>query len=109
MDIVLNKVVVKIDGKDYQFYKLNLGFNRELIELQSDLNKMTNQLAKKYNIEVSQIDSCPDVTPAEQLDIAKLNLQMSNSMKKLLVDPKDSGIIDKLDSSNISELITALK
>lgn len=107
--IELNKVGIEIDGKVYEMYKINFGFQRRLIEIQSEQNKLLNSIAKKYNIEVKEIDSCNKITGDEKLSIADNNLKMQESLHCLFVNKDEAKILDSFDMKNATELITALQ
>lgn len=109
MAITLNKVGVEIDGKVYQFYKLNFGFQRKLVELQSNLNKMQNEIAKKYNIEVSDIEGNEEISEDEKLELAKAGLQLQSVIAELFVNPDEAKILDNFDEDSLKQLIEALK
>jgi len=109
MAIELNKVGIDIDGKTYQFYKLSFGFQRKLVEVQSNLNRIRNELAKKYNVEVEEINDNPNVTESEKLEVARASLDLQGAMAGLFVNPEEADILDNFDSTNIGELIEALK
>lgn len=109
MAITLNKVGVEIDGKVYEFYKLSFGFQRKLVEVQSNLNKLQNNIAKKYDVEVSEINTSEKVPDGEKLEVAKAGLALQDAIASLFVNPDEAKILDNFDSSNIGELIEALK
>ena len=109
MAITLNKVPIEIDGKTYEFYKLSFGFQRKLVEVQSKLNKMQNDVAKKYNIDVATINESPEVSEGEKLEIARSGLELQDAIGGLFVNPAEAAILDNFDGSNIGELIEALK
>lgn len=109
MSIQLNKVGIEIDGTTYQFYKLTFGFQRRLVEVQSNLNKLQNAVAKKYNIPVSEVNESSQVSEEEKLEIARAGLEMQDALSGLFVNPDEASILDNFDSSNIGELIEALK
>lgn len=107
--IELNKVGIEIDGKVYQFYKLNFGFQRRLIELQSNINKLTDSIAKEHGIEVSEVATSDKVTQAQRLQIADGNLKMQEVLATLFVNKDEAKILDNFDMQNATELITALQ
>lgn len=109
MGITLNRVKIDIDGKNYEFYKLNFSFQRKLVEVQSNLNKLQNEVAKKYNIEVSEINDTDTVSESEKLEIATAGLEIQEALKSLFVNPEEAEILGNFDGSNIGELIEALK
>ena len=107
--IELNKVGIEIDGKVYQFYKMSFGFQRKLIEVQSNLDKMTNEIAKKYEIGIDEINTSDKVSNTEKLAIAKASLEMQDALTGLFVNEKEAVILDNFSADNVSELITALQ
>lgn len=109
MAIQLNKVGVEIDGKIYQFYKLSFGFQRRLIEVQSNLNKLSNETAKKYNVEVEEVTDSPKVPEADKLEIAKAGLELQGALSSLFVNPEEASILDNFDGDSLTQLIEALK
>lgn len=109
MGIQLNKVGVEIDGKVYQLYKLSFGFQRKLIEVQSNMNKMQNEVAKKYNVEVEAINDSAEVPESVKLDLARAGLELQDAIGSLFVEPSEAKILDNFDGSNIGELIESLK
>jgi len=109
MAITLNRVGIEIDGKTYEFYKLSFGFQRRLIEVQSNLNKLQNEVAKKYEVEVSDINTSDLIPESEKLEIARAGLELQDAIASLFVKPEEAKILDNFDGSNIGELIEALK
>lgn len=109
MAITLNKVGIEIDGKVYQFYKLSFGFQRKLIEVQTNVGKLQSDIAKKYGIDKDDINDSKDVSASEKLEIAKAGLELSNALSGLFVNPEEAVILDNFDSANIEELIKSLK
>lgn len=109
MAITLNRIRIEIDGKEYEFYKLTFAFQRKLIEVQSSLNKLQNEIAKKYDVDVADINESDKVPDGDKLEIAKASLQMQDAIASLFVNPEEAKILDNFDSSNIGELIEALK
>ena len=107
--IELNKVGIDIDGKVYQFYKINFGFQRRLIELQSELNKKTNAIAHKYGIEISEIDASDKPTNSEKLSISESSLKIQEALGCLFVNKDEAKILDNFDMQNATELIAALQ
>lgn len=107
MAIQLNKVIVKIDDKPYEFRKMNFGFQRRMIELQKGLKNKQKELAKKYDVEISELDS--KITEDEQLEIAEIVLGIQSTVAELFVKPEDASILDQFDQDNITELITSLQ
>lgn len=109
MSITLNRVGVEIDGKVYNFYKLSFGFQRRLIEVQSSLDKLQNDIAKKYNIDIADVANSDKVSASEKLEIARAGLDIQEAMKSLFVNPEESAILDNFTADNVTELINALK
>ena len=109
MAITLNRIGVDIDGTVYEFYKLSFGFQRRLVEVQSRLNKLQNEIAKKYNIDVSEINKSKEVTGTEKLEIASAALELQDAVASLFVKPEEAKILDNFDGTNIGLLIEALK
>lgn len=109
MAITLNKVGIEIDGKVYEFYKLSFGFQRKLIEVQSNVSKLQNTLAKKYSIEVSELDTSDKVTNDEKLELAKAGLEVTDALRGLFVNKEEAVILDNFDSENLTELVNSLK
>ena len=107
--IELNKVGIEIDGKVYQFYKVNFGFQRRLIELQSGINKQANAISKKYGIKISEISTSDKPTNEEKLSISEGNLNIQYSLACLFVNKDEAKILDSFDMQNATELITALQ
>ena len=109
MAITLNRIGIDIDGTVYEFYKLSFGFQRRLVEVQSNLNKLQNEIAKKYNIDVSEINESKEVTETEKLEIASAGLELQDAVASLFVKPEEAKILDNFDGTNIGLLIEALK
>jgi len=109
MAITLNKVGVEIDGKVYQFYKLSFGFQRKLVEVQSNLNKLTNETAKKYGVDVSEVNDSDKVPEEAKLEIAKAGLELQEALATLFVNPEEAKILDNFDEDSLTQLIEALK
>ena len=107
--IQLNKVGVEIDGKVYQLYKLSFGFQRQLIEVQSNLKSITNEIAKKHGIAVDEVNSSDKVSEDEKLEIARTSLQLQDALSGLFVNPEEAKILDHFDSDSVTELIQALQ
>lgn len=109
MAITLNKVGVEIDGKVYNFYKLSFGFQRKLVEVQSNLNKLTNETAKKYGVDVSEVNNSDKVPEEAKLEIAKAGLELQEALATLFVNPEEASILDNFDGDSLAQLIEALK
>lgn len=109
MAITLNRVGIEIDGQVYQLYKLSFGFQRKLIELQSNINKQTNEIAKKYSIDKAEVSTSELVTQEEKLAIAELSLTMQDALAELFVNPEEAKILDNFSGHNVTELINSLQ
>lgn len=109
MGITLNKVGVEIDGQTYQFYKLTFGFQRKLVEVQSNLDKLRNEIAKKYDIDPETVTDSDKVTESEKLSVAKAGLELQEAIASLFVKKEESAILDNFDNESITQLIEALK
>lgn len=109
MKIELNKVGVDIDGKVYQFYKLNFGFQRKLVELQSTLDKLRNEIAKRHDIDIAEVTSSDKVSKEDKLTVAKASMDIHSAMAGLVVNQDEVGVIDLLDSESLQQLIQALR
>jgi len=109
MGITLNKVGVEIDGQVYQFYKLSFGFQRKLVEVQSNLNKLTNDMAKKYGIDADAINESDKVSESDKLEIAKAGLELQDALGSLFVNPEEAKVLDNFDGDSLTQLIDALK
>lgn len=107
--IELNKVGIEIDGKVYQFYKMNFGFQRKMIELQSNLSRMLNDAAKKYGVDVSEVNESDKVPQDIKLQLATLSLDMQEVVSNLFVNKEEAAILDMFDADSVNKLITALK
>lgn len=109
MAITLNRVKIEIDGKEYEFYKLSFGFQRKLIEVQSKINKLQNEIAKKYGVDVQEITTSDKIPDNDKLELAKSSLELQDVIASLFVNPEEAKILDNFDGTNIGELIEALK
>lgn len=109
MPIKLNRVKIEIDGKEYEFYKLSFGFQRKLIEVQSKINKLQNEIAKKYGVDVQEITTSDKIPDNDKLELAKSSLELQDVIASLFVNPEEAKILDNFDGTNIGELIEALK
>jgi len=107
--IELNKVGIEIGGKVYEMYKLNFGYQRKLLEIHKEQNKLLSSIAKRHGIEVSEIYSSDKVTVNERLEIADGDLKSQESMECLFVNKEDAVILKSLNSKNAAEIITALR
>lgn len=109
MGITLNKVNVEIDGKVYQLYKLTFGFQRRLIEVQTNLSKLQTEVAKKYNIEPELVAESDKVPEAVKLEIARNSLELQDALGSLFVNKDDAAILDNFDGDSLQQLIEMLK
>lgn len=105
--IELNKVGVEIDGKVYHFRKMSFGFQRRMVELQSNIAEKNKQLAKKYDVAVDKLDD--EMSAEDKLEVAKMNLGIQDVIASLFVNPEQAAILDNFDSDAITQLITALQ
>lgn len=109
MSIQLNKVGIDIDGKVYNFYKMSFGFQRKLIEVQSNLSKKTEAMAKKYGIAAAEVTTSAEVSDSDKLELAKASLDMQDALAGLFVDPEEAKILDNFDAESVKQLIEALQ
>lgn len=109
MAITLNKVGVEIDGKVYEFYKMSFKFQRQLIELQSNIDELTNKIAKEHGISPEEVNDSDKVPTKDKLEIAKASLAMQEVLASLFVDPDDAVILDNFSGDNVAELINSLQ
>lgn len=91
------------------FYKISFGFQRRLVEVQSNLNKLQNEVAKKYDITVEEIIESKEVTDTEKLLIASTGMEIQEVLAALFVNKEEASVLDNFDESNIGELILALQ
>lgn len=105
--IELNKVGIEIDGKVYQFRKMNFGFQRRMLELQSTISDKNKQYAKKYDVSVDELEK--KLNQEEQLEMARLSLQMQEVVANLFVNKEEATILDDFDADNLTQLIEALQ
>lgn len=108
MAIKLNIVGIDIAGKVYKFYKLSLGFQRKLVEAQTNINKVQNGIAKKYDIKADDVSTSEKVSEDEKLDLARKSLEVQDALTSLFVNPEEAKVLDNFDGDNIEELIEAL-
>lgn len=109
MSIQLNKVGIEIDGTVYQFYKMSFGFQRRMIEMQSNLTKTMSEIAKKYGVETSEINISDKVPVEAKLELAKVSLEIQEVVGSLFVNKDEAVLLDNFSPDNITELIEALK
>lgn len=107
MSITLNTVGIEIDGKVYQMRKMNFGFQRRMIALQTSINDIQKRLAKKYNVSTDKLDGV--ITPEEQLELANLSLSVQEVASELFVNKEEAEILDNFDQDALSQLIQALQ
>lgn len=107
--IKTNRVGVDIDGTVYQLYNMNFGFQRRMVEVQSNISKLQNKLAKEYGVNPDEV-STSDKVPAEQkVELAAMGLQIADVVKSLFVNPEEAAIVDNFDMDNLTELIGILQ
>ena len=102
MAIKTHIVGIDIDGKIYKVRKLSFGTQRGMIELQKNLNAKRKKMLEQYGSE----DNIPE---EEQVEIASLNFTLLDLLAEQFVDPKESKILDQLDSDNLVEFIQSLQ
>lgn len=107
--IQLNKVGIEIDGTVYQLYKINFGFQRRLIQLQSNLSKLTNNIAKKYDIDIADVSTSDKPSNDEKLELAENSLKIQEALADLFINKDEAKILDNFDMQNATDLITALQ
>lgn len=107
--IKLNKVGVEIDGKVYELYKMSFGFQRRMIELQTNLEKLQANAAEKYGVTVDEVTESEKVPNSVRLEIASKSLEIQDVFGSLFVNPDEARILDNFDAENIAELVKALK
>ena len=105
--IELNKVGIEIDGKVYEMRKMNFGFQRRMIALQTSINDIQKRLAKKYNVAADKLAGV--ITPEEQLELANLSLSVQEVASELFVNKEEAEILDHFDQDALSQLIKALQ
>ena len=114
MEIKLNKINLKIDGKVYELYKMNFGFRRSMIEMQNNLNRLLDEAAKAHDTTVEEVrsalsdDTSTMLTDVEKLNISNLSLEMQEALAGLFVNPEDANILQYFDDENASTLIKAV-
>lgn len=107
--ITLNKLNIEIDGTIYQFYKLTFRFQRQLIEVQSEISKLTNELAKKYSVPAKDISENEAVSDEEKLELAKKGLELQDALATLFVNPEEAKILGNFDGDSLEQLIEILR
>ena len=105
--IELNKVGIEIDGKVYEMRKMNFGFQRRMIALQTSINDTQKRLAKKYDVSTDKLDGV--ITAEEQLELANLSLTVQEVASELFVNKEEAEILDHFDQEALSKLIEALQ
>jgi hypothetical protein len=105
--IELNKVGIEIDGKVYEMRKMNFGFQRRMIALQTSINDIRKRLAKKHNVSTDKLDGV--ITPEEQLELANLSLTVQEVASELFVNKEEAEILDHFDQDSLTKLIEALQ
>lgn len=107
LELNLNKVGVKINGEVYEFYKVNFGLQRQMMELQKAGTSLVNSLKKKYDVEnASDIEKL--ATEEEKLEMMGLSLKMQEALKSVAVNEKSEQVLDKLDVDSAQQLMGAL-
>jgi hypothetical protein len=109
MAITINKVGIEIDGKVYQFYKVSFGFQRKLVELQTNMQKIRSEIANKYHIDPDTIETSDKLGDNDKLLIAQSSLGLQEAVATLFVNKDEASILDNFDGENIAQLIQALK
>lgn len=104
--IELNKVGVEIDGKVYEMRKMSLGFQRRMVELQSNLSELRKKYEKKYGVTGSELDN--KLTEDEKLTVSKMSVSIQGVIAGLFVNPDDAAILDQFSEDNVRELIAEL-
>lgn len=105
--IELNKVGIEIDGKVYEMRKMNFGFQRRMIALQTSINDTQKRLAKKYEVSTDKLDGV--ITAEEQLELANLSLSVQEVASELFVNKEEAEILDHFDQESLTKLIEALQ
>lgn len=88
--IELNKVGIEIDGKVYEMRKMNFGFQRRMIALQTAINDTHKRLSKKYDVSIDKLDgvitneellvsSCSDSTSVSASSLDSTSSSVSSS------------------------------
>ena len=95
--------------RNWYDYNISFGFQRRLIELQSQLSQLNNDKKKKYEISIDEVSLSDKVTEDDKLQLAKKSLEMQDVLAMLFVNPEESKILDNFDSDNVTELIKALQ
>ncbi len=107
--IKLNVVGIEIDGKVYKVRKLPFGTRRKIVDLQSAILNEQKKISKKYNVKISEIASSKAVSQEDQLNLAKINMEIMDILAELFVVHEESSILDLFDDSNITEFINAIQ
>ena len=107
MSITLNTVGIEIDGNVYKMRKMNFGFQKRMIALQTSINDTQKRLAKKYEVSTDKLDGV--ITPEEQLELANLSLSVQEVASELFVNKEEAEILDNFDQDSLSKLIEALQ
>ena len=105
--IELNKVGIEIDGKVYEMRKMNFGFQRRMIALQTAINDTRKRLSKKYDVSIDKLDGV--ITNEEQLELANLRLSIQEVVSGLFVNKEEAEILDHFDQESLTKLIEALQ
>lgn len=109
--IEVNKVGIDIDGKVYQFIKMNFGFRRTLIEVQLKAAKLVEETAKKYGTDLDResVLASDKVSEIDKLEIGSAYLDVQYALQELFVNKEESDILDRLDDLGVAQLIAALQ
>lgn len=111
MKIELNKVGIDINGKVYNFYKMNFGTRRKLVEIQNQMMKLKNDVLKEKGVDISSLsdESAAELSEEVQKEMLELDAAAKNIFKELLVDQSEAEIIDMLQTDeHIRQLAEAL-
>ena len=111
MKIELNKVGIDINGKVYNFYKMNFGTRRKLVEIQNQMTKLKNDVLKNNSVDITSLndDAAESLPEKVQMEMLELDAAAKNIFKELLVDQSESEIIDMLQTDeHIQQLAEAL-
>ena len=111
MKIKLNKVGIDINGKVYNFYKMNFGTRRKLVEIQNQMTKLKNDVLKNNSIDITSLndEAAASLPEKVQMEMLELDAAAKNIFKELLVDQSEAEIIDMLQTDeHIQQLAEAL-
>lgn len=114
-EINSNIIGVNINGTVYKFYPLSLGASRKMMNLQSSVSKMRNDLMTKYNVsEEDMSDTTSEgfrsIPQDDVLEVSIKSMEMLDILSRQFVDPDQAeDVFDVLGEEQIGELITALR